>query len=126
MLCSDGTGEKAPVFAGFVAVLLTTAGLPIWTSRAGERYRRMLAARPEVALGCDGLYCSGEYHPWILSGNCLMEAAALHDPPRRLILTFGSFNRNGTARVAMLNSRPVEPRYLSQHCKPSAPARHPL
>lgn len=103
MLGSGGSGEKARIFMGCVAVLLVTAGLTIWTSRAGERrYRRMLAARPEAFFGGDGLYCSGEYHPWSFSGNCLIEAAALHDPPRRLILTFGFPKRNGTARVAML------------------------
>jgi hypothetical protein len=104
ILGSGGTLEKAGVFVGCVAVLLVSAGLLMWHARREpeRRYRRMLDATPDAYLGSEGLYCSGEYFPWVFSGNCLLEAVALHGPPRRMVLTFGTPNGAGTACLARL------------------------
>ena len=103
-LGDTGLGEKVAVFLGCAAALLVSATSITWLARREpeRRYRRMMAARPETYIGADGLYCSGEYSPWILSGNYLVEADALHDPPGRLLLSFDSFHGNGTPRVSRL------------------------
>jgi hypothetical protein len=104
ILGDSGPGEKAGVFLGCVGVLLLSAGLLMWAARREpeRRYRRMMAARPEAYLGAEGLFCSGEYSPWILSGNYLVEAAALRDPPGRIVLSFEAFTGRSTARLARL------------------------
>jgi len=104
ILGDSGPGEKVAVFLSCVAVLTLTAGLLTWAARREpeRRYRRMLASRPEAYLGADGLLCSGEYAPWVLSGNYLVEAAALRDPPGRLVLSFEAFNGKIAGRRAKL------------------------
>jgi hypothetical protein len=103
-LLGDSGGEKVGVFLGCVACLLVAAALLTWAARRApeRRYRRMMAAQPEAYLGADGLFCSGEYSPWILSGNYLVEAAALRDPPARLVLSFEAFNGSAAGRRARL------------------------
>jgi hypothetical protein len=127
ILDDGGPGEKVSVFLGCVAVFLLAAGLLTWVARNEPewRYRRMLAARPEAYLGADGIFCSGEYLPWILSGNPLAEAAALRDPPGRLVLSFDAFQGDGTTRVARLIPIPegCEPDLdsLQQHLRRRCP-----
>jgi hypothetical protein len=99
-----GTAQKAGLMVVCLMVLLLSAAVTTWAVRCEpeRRYRRMLTARREAYMGAAGFYCSGEYSPWIRSGSYLMEATAVHDPPARLVLTFDSSNRNGTANIARM------------------------
>lgn len=107
-LGNDAPGVKVLIFLGCSAILLLSIAVLTWASRSEpeRRYRRMLTARREAYLGADGLYCSGEYTPWILSGNYLVEATAQQDPPARLVLQFDKFTGNSTARIARLIPMP--------------------
>jgi hypothetical protein len=104
LLSHDRPVERFAIFAGCTAFLLLAAALITWAARCEpeRRYRRMLTARREAYLGADGLYCSGEFSPWVLSGNYLVEAAAIHDPPVRLVLTFDKPAGNSTTRIARM------------------------
>jgi hypothetical protein len=102
LLGDGGLLQEITIFLACLLVLLLSATLLTWAVRREpeRRYRRMLTARREAYMGIDGLYCGGEYSPWILSGSYLVEAAAVHDPPARLVLTFDCFAGSGTAHVA--------------------------
>jgi hypothetical protein len=86
---------------GMVVTLIAIAGVS-WIGRGAceRRYRRLLAAPPEAYLGDEGLFCNGEYAPWILSGGYLVEASAPRDAPARLVMVFRTFNGSSSTLVA--------------------------
>jgi hypothetical protein len=99
LLSGGSVREKVVTTAGMVAFVVLIIGCTNRFNRQNceRHYRRLLAAPPEAYFGDEGLFCNGEYSPWILSGSYLLEATATSDPPAHLILTFQSFK--GTAPV---------------------------
>jgi hypothetical protein len=94
--------EKAAVTAMCSVLVMGIMSCANWANRSAcdRRYGRLLAVPPEVYFGAEGLFCNGEYSPWILSGSYLLEATARRDPPARLELVFQSFNGSSSVRVA--------------------------
>jgi len=101
VMVSGSVGEKLAEAGIGMAFVLVLAGCLNWATRGAceRRYRRLLAAPAQALFGDEGLFCNGEFAPWILSGSYLVEAAALHDPPARLSLVFQTFNGSSSARV---------------------------
>ena len=94
--------ESVAIFGGLLAFVMLLLIGANWFGRTDfeRRYRRLLAAPPEAYFGDEGLFCNGEYSPWILSGKYLLEATAASDAPARLVLIFQSFNGSTSVRVA--------------------------
>ena len=94
--------ENVVIVAGLLAFVMLLITWASWFGRTnlGRRYHRLLAALPEAWFGDEGLFCNGEYSPWILSGKYLLEATAASDPPARLVLIFQSFNGSTSVSVA--------------------------
>ena len=95
-------GEKLLVSFGFtVGIMLLVVWINWFNRRYCERrYRRLLAAPPEVYFGDEGLFANGEYTQWIFSGSYLKEMDAVSNPPLRLGLLFQTFNGSSSALVA--------------------------
>jgi hypothetical protein len=111
-LMVDGSAwDKVAAAAGGMALVLVTIICVNWFNRSEcERsYRRTLAALPEAYFGAEGLFCSGEYSPWVLSGSYLVEATAPRDPPARLVLMFQTFRSSnfGGSSVRVAKRIPV-------------------
>jgi hypothetical protein len=107
-LLSPGSArEKAAVTAGLLVFVALIGSCANWFNRNNcqRNYRRLLAAPPEAYFGDEGLFCNGEYSPWILSGSYLLEATATSDPPAHLVLIFQSFN--GSASVSVAKRIPI-------------------
>lgn len=91
---SGSVSEKLTAAGLGIAILFTTILCLRWANRnaSERRYRRLLAAPREVVFGDEGLYYSGEFSPWMLSGSYLVEATAPRDPPTRLVFAFQTYN----------------------------------
>lgn len=102
LMAGGSLREKIAITAGltgFILVAVLSAG---WFGRgiAGRHYRRLRAAPPEAYFGDEGVFCNGEFAPWILSGSYLIEATAPRDPPARVVLVFQTFNGSSSVKVA--------------------------
>jgi hypothetical protein len=109
--------------SGFVILLVAVA---YWFKRTNfdRRYRRLLAAAPEAWFGDEGLFCNGQYMPWILSGRYLLKATSAMDQPPRLMLIFESFNGSSSTQITQripipdghMVDLPMLEQKLNAHC----------
>jgi hypothetical protein len=93
--------ENAAIVGGMTAFLaLIFGGLAWYGLGMPERdFRRIAAAPAEAYFGDEGFYSNGEYMPWLLSGQYLVEAKMAGDAPPRLTLAFQSFNGNSSRLI---------------------------
>jgi hypothetical protein len=95
------TGENTLVFCilcGFILLVILAFYIAV-RAHPGRRLRVLRAAPPEAWLGSEGVFCNGEYTPWILSGRYLIGAAAESGPPAAVVLTFESFNGSTSYKI---------------------------
>ena len=76
LMLSGSAAEKLAVAGGGMALVVAMAAGVNWANRRApdRRYRRLLRAPPEALFGDEGVFCNGEFSPWILSGSYLVEA----------------------------------------------------
>jgi hypothetical protein len=118
--------ENAIIVGGLTGFVMLLVLVAYWFKRTNfdRRYRRLLAAAPEAWFGDEGLFCNGEYTPWILSGKYLLKATAASDPPARVTLVFQSYSGTSLVLVAQrvpipdghIPDLPLLQRKLSAHC----------
>jgi hypothetical protein len=118
--------ENAIIVGGLTGFIILLALVAYWFKRTNfdRRYRRLLSAAPESWFGDEGVFCNGEYMPWVLSGRYLQKATAATDQPARLMLVFESFNGSSsnqtTQRIPIpdghLADLAVLQQKLSSHC----------
>ena len=96
-----GFAEKLWVSAAFTVGFMLLLLWIEWFNRryCYRRYRRLLAAPPEVYFGDEGFFAGGQYSQWIFSGNYLTAAKLLSDPPA-LVLVFQRFDGSSSVQVA--------------------------
>jgi hypothetical protein len=99
--------ENEVIVGGLTGFLILMVIVAYWFKRTNfeRRYRRLLAAAPEAWFGEEGLFCNGQYIPWILSGRYLLKASASSGPPACLTLVFQSFN--GSSSVLVTHRIPI-------------------
>jgi hypothetical protein len=95
------------IFGASSALLLIAILLAYWfkSTNFDRRCRRLLSARPEAYLGSEGVFCNGQYTPWILSGKFLIKAgvdpaAGIPAAEKVLVLVFESFTGGESVQVA--------------------------
>jgi hypothetical protein len=102
------TPENIAIFLGLCGLIVVLLAILYVAVRAQPaRRRRTLQAAPlEAYFGDEGVYCNGEYLPWILSGRYLLSASAESGPPAAVVLVFESFNGSTSVK---LNKRILVP-----------------
>jgi hypothetical protein len=99
---------------GFMCLIATLLLFGIWLAswfarRAPDVIRRRLAAAtPEAYFGPDGLYCEGNYMPWILSGNYLTGVQVDERAPRSLTFRFNKVAGYRTLQVEWSTPIPID------------------
>jgi len=126
LFSGEGLKENATIVSGLTGFVMLLVLVAYWFKRTNfdRRYRRLLAAAPEAWFGDEGLFCNGEYTPWILSGKYLLKASAQCDPPRCVMLVFQSFNGSSSVLVTQrvpipdgnTSDLPVLQQKLNSHC----------
>jgi hypothetical protein len=126
LFTGEGLRENVFIVTGLTGFMILLVLLAYWfkCTNFDRRYRRLLEAAPEAWFGDEGLFCNGEFTPWILSGRYLLEAKVATDSPARVTLVFQSFNRTSsvlvTQRVPIQDDHvadlPVLQRRLKAHC----------
>jgi hypothetical protein len=126
LFTGDGLRENVMIVGGLTGFVVVLVLVAYWFKRTNfnRRYRRLLAAPPETWLGDEGLFCNGEYAPWILSGRYLLKATAAIDQPARLTLIFESFNGTSSTQITQripipdghFSDLPVLQQKLNSHC----------
>lgn len=105
--------ENIIIVSGLTVFVMLLAIVAWWFQRTAfdRRYQKLLAATPEVWFGDEGIFCNGQYIPWILSGKYLQKATAVTDPPPRLALAFQTYS--GTTSVLVTQRIPIPSGRLS-------------
>ena len=101
LLTGESVRENLMIVSGLACVVILLVLVAYWLKRTGfdRRFRRLLAASPETWFGDEGVFCNGEYTPWILSGRYLLKATAALDQPARMTMVFQSFNGTSSTEI---------------------------
>jgi len=127
LLSGESLRENVVIVSGLTGFVLLMVLMAYWFKRTNSdrRYRRLLAAAPESYFGEEGLFCNGEYTPWILSGKYLLKATAASDPPARMMLIFQSFKGSSsvlvTQRILIPDGHITDLRILQEELRTRCP-----
>jgi hypothetical protein len=121
-----GLQENVLIVSGLTGFIVLLTLVAYWFKNANfdRRYRRLLLAAPEAWFGDEGLFCNGNYMPWILSGRYLLKATAANGPLPELTLTFQSFNGSSSSLITQripipdghISDLPMLQEKLRAHC----------